>query len=293
MRALTPTPTDSITFSGLWIPLITPFRKGLVDHESLGALVKRYALDGVSGFVVCGSTGEAAALDDNEQLAVQQTVLGHAGQIPVVMGVSGYHLPKMLAWVKALSIYPIAGLLVPAPHYIRPSQAGLEAWFTTIADAATAPLIVYDIPYRTGVVIELATLMRLAAHLNIKAIKDCGGDAAKTRALIADGRLAVLAGEDLLIFATVAQGGAGAIAASAHVYTTAFVDVIRHLRNGDLTQARRAWEPLPAMIEAMFAEPNPASIKAALAAQGLIQNELRLPMMTSRIGSPKQESSDF
>jgi 4-hydroxy-tetrahydrodipicolinate synthase len=273
-------------FSGLWIPLITPFRDGVVDHESLSALVKRYAKDGASGFVACGSTGEAAALDATEQLAVLQTVLQACGNLPVVMGVSGYNLPKMLAWVKALASYPIAGLLVPAPSYIRPSQAGLEAWFTAIAEATQTPLIVYDIPYRTGVVIELATLMRLANHPRIVAIKDCGGDAAKTRALIADGRLAVLAGDDIQLFTTVAQGGAGAIAASAHVHTAAFVDVIRHLRNGELAQARRAWEPLPAVIEAMFAEPNPASIKAALAAQGLIQNELRLPMMATQISSP-------
>ncbi len=269
-------------FSGLWIPLITPFRNGLVDHESLSTLVKRYSKDGVSGFVVCGSTGEAAALDDAEQLAVLQTVLQACGNLPVVMGVSGYHLPKMLAWVKVLASYAIAGLLVPAPPYIRPSQRGLQAWFRAIADATQLPLIVYDIPYRTGVAIELATLMRLAEHPNIAGIKDCGGDAAKTRTLIADGRLAVLAGEDAQIFTTVAQGGAGAITASAHVHTAAFVDVIRHLRSGDLVQARHAWEPLPAVIEAMFAEPNPASIKAALAAQGLIQNELRLPMMAAR-----------
>ncbi len=283
MRASISHTAPPITFSGLWLPLITPFREDAVDHLALTALVKRYAKLGVSGFVVCGSTGEAAALEDDEQLAVLQTVLQACGDLPVVMGTSGYNLPKMLAWVKLLSTYPLAGLLVPAPHYIRPSQAGLEAWFTTIADTAKVPLIVYDIPYRTGVVVELATLMRLAAHPNIKAIKDCGGDAAKTRAMIADGRLAVLAGDDTQLFTTVVQGGAGAITASAHVHTAAFVDVIRHLRNGDLAQARRVWEPLPAVIEAMFAEPNPASIKAALAAQGLIHNELRLPMLPAQI----------
>ncbi len=277
------TPNDP-DFCGLWIPLITPFRDGEVDHASLSGLVKRYSNDGVSGFVVCGSTGEAAALDDAEQLAVLQTVLQTCGNLPVVMGTSGYNLPDMLAWVKRLATCQIAGLLVPAPHYIRPSQAGLLAWFTAIADATQTPLIIYDIPYRTGVVIEMATLLHLAAHPRIVAIKDCGGDAAKTRALIADGKLDVLAGEDAQIFTTVAQGGAGAIAASAHLHTGAFVEVIHHLRQGDLAHARRAWEPLPAHIEAMFAEPNPASIKAALAAQGLIHNELRPPMMAAPAG---------
>ncbi len=278
-----PQPRPNFKFSGLWVPLITPFHKGLIDHESLSALVKRYAKDGVSGFVVCGSTGEAAALDDAEQIAVLQTVLQACGDLPVVMGVSGYNLPKMQAWVTVLAACNIAGLLVPAPHYIRPSQAGLQAWFTAIADATPMPLIIYDIPYRTGAIIDLATLMNLAAHPRIVGIKDCGGDAAKTRALISDGRLAVLAGDDAQIFTTVAQGGAGAIAASAHIRTNEFVEVIRHLRGGDLVQARQAWEPLPTLIDAMFAEPNPASIKAALAVQGSIQNELRLPMMAARI----------
>lgn len=268
----------SVDFSGLWIPLITPFHDGAVDHPALTKLAQHYGKAGVAGFVACGSTGEAAALDDAEQLAVLDTVLKAGGDLPVVMGLSGHNLTQTLAWVKALSPYPIAGLLVPAPHYIRPSQAGLLRWFSAIADACAVPVIVYDVPYRTGVAIERDTLLKLATHPNIRAIKDCGGDAAKTHALIADGRLHVLAGEDLQIFSTVALGGVGAIAASAHVQTERFVELIRLLRTGALAPARTAWTPLVPVIEAMFAEPNPASIKAALAQQGWIENELREPM---------------
>jgi dihydrodipicolinate synthase/N-acetylneuraminate lyase len=123
------------------------------------------------------------------------------------------------------------------------------------------------------------TLLQLAGHPNIRAVKDCGQDAAKTHALVADGRLAVLAGDDLQLFSTVALGGAGAIAASAHVHTERFVAVIRLLQRGALNEARAAWMPLVPVIEAMFAEPNPASIKAALARDGWIANELRAPMM--------------
>ncbi len=110
-------------------------------------------------------------------------------------------------------------------------------------------------------------------------MKDCGQDTAKTHALIADGSLAVLAGDDLQLFSTVALGGAGAIAASAHVHTERFVEVIRLLRLGELKEARAVWMPLVPVIQAMFAEPNPASIKAALAREGWIANELRAPMM--------------
>ena len=270
-------------FSGLWIPLITPFANGDIDHPALTGLVKKLAHEGVAGFVACGSTGEAAALDDSEQLAVLDTVINAAGGLPVAMGVSGYHLGQTLAWIKTVCTRPIAGVLVPPPHYIRPSQAGLLAWFEQIAEASSASIIIYDIPYRTGVTMSRDTLLRLATHPKIRAIKDCGGDTAKTQALIADGRLQVLAGDDLNLFSTVALGGVGAIAASAHVCTGRYAEVIRCLRAGELARARSVWLPLLPVIEAMFAEPNPASIKAALTAQGLIHNELRAPMMRATL----------
>jgi 4-hydroxy-tetrahydrodipicolinate synthase len=118
-------PTASSPFQGLWIPLVTPFTDGAVDTASLAALTARLAGQGVSGFVACGSTGEAAALDHREQLTVLETILGAAQGVPVVLELSGYHLPHTVDGVKALTRYPVAGLLVPAPHYIRPSQDGL------------------------------------------------------------------------------------------------------------------------------------------------------------------------
>ena len=268
-------------FTGLWIPLITPFLHGTVDHPALTRLVKHLANQGVHGFVACGSTGEAAALDTSEQLAVLDNVLQSSAGLPVVMGLSGYHLEHTLKWVNVLSQQPIAGLLVPAPNYIRPSQAGLQHWFKTLADCTTKPLIVYDIPYRTGSQLTLETLLVLAKHPNICAIKDCGGDAAKTEALIQDGRLQVLAGEDAQILSTLRMGGVGASAASAHLCTARFVQVLDEMRRGKHAQAQQLWEPLPALVQAVFAEPNPALIKAALAHQGLIHNGLRLPMMAA------------
>lgn len=265
-------------FSGLWIPLITPFSNGAVDHLALSKLVHHLRPTGIAGFVVCGSTGEAAALDEAEQLAVLDTVILAARGLPIVMGLSGYHLPKTLAWVEALASRPLSGLLVPPPHYIRPSQSGLLHWFHAIADASPQPLIIYDIPYRTGVSIERDTLLQLGRHPRIQAIKDCGGDPGKTQALIADGRLQVLAGEDAQIFSTVALGGSSAIAASAHVHTELFVRVLQRLDRGDLAQARTHWRALLPLIESLFGEPNPGPLKALLAHQGLIKNELRPPM---------------
>ena len=226
MPAVSASPTP---FQGLWIPLVTPFHDGAVDHPSLARMTKKLAGQGIAGFVACGSTGEAAALDKAEQLAVLETVLDASQGLPVVMGLSGYHLGQTQEWVQTLAQYPLAGLLVPAPHYIR-------------------------------------------------AIKDCGGNAAKTQVLIADGRLAVLAGEDAQMFTTLALGGHGAIAASAHWQAPRFVALVELLRAGDLSEARRVWQALLPWVEACFAEANPAPLKAVLAHAGWMRNELRAPM---------------
>ncbi len=266
-------------FQGLWIPLVTPFHDGDVDHPALTRLTTHLATQGVAGFVACGSTGEAAALDKAEQLAVLETVLSAAQDLPVVMGLSGYHLGQTVDWVQTLAQHPLAGLLVPAPHYIRPSQEGLLHWFRTLADASAVQLLIYDIPYRTGATLTTETLLALAEHPRIRAVKDCGGNAAKTQALIADGRLAVLAGEDAQMFSTLAWGGHGAIAASAQWQTPLFVELMELLRVGKLPEARRVWQALSPWIDACFAEPNPAPLKAVLAQAGWMRNELRAPMM--------------
>ncbi|MFT4268946.1 MAG: 4-hydroxy-tetrahydrodipicolinate synthase [Xenophilus sp.] len=277
-------PLSPADFSGLWIPLVTPLHGGQVDHGALAALCRRLAPQGIAGFVVCGSTGEAAALDETEQATVLETVAAAAPAVPRIMGLSGQHLGRMLERVRRFGPDSVAGLLVSAPSYIRPSQAGLLAWFEAIANASAVPVLLYDIPYRTGVTIAPETLLALAAHPRIVAVKDCGGDAGKTRALIADGRLQVLAGEDAQVFATLAEGGAGAIAASAHLHTARWARMVTLLREGRLAEARTLWQPLQPLVEALFAEPNPGPLKSLLARQGDMADELRAPMTRASDG---------
>ncbi|OAJ52995.1 4-hydroxy-tetrahydrodipicolinate synthase [Paraburkholderia ginsengiterrae] len=274
-------------FSGIWIPLITPFADGEVDHTALRALVRRYAEAGVAGLVALGTTGEPAALDAAEQDAVLATILDEAHEahdahdgraLPVVAGLSGNHTASMRERIEQLNALPVAGVLMAAPYYIRPSQAGIVAHFTALADASEKPVVLYDIPYRTGVRLELDTLLTLAAHPRIQAIKDCAGSLDTTLALIRDGRLQVLAGEDMNLFNTLCLGGSGAIAASAHLRTERFVALYRALAAGRLDEGRRIFHALAPLIEALFAEPNPAPVKALLAAQGAIRDELRAPM---------------
>ncbi|MBD9427832.1 4-hydroxy-tetrahydrodipicolinate synthase [Pseudomonas sp. PDM15] len=266
-------------FRGIWVALVTPFRSGEIDFAALHGLVSKLLEDGVAGLVICGSTGEAAALSQEEQLAVLDAVLQWVPPQQVIMGLAGNNLRELLALQQQIQLRAPAGLLVPAPYYVRPSQQGLEAFFQTVADAASVPLVLYDIPYRTGVRIERETLRRIVRHPRIAAIKDCGGDPETTMALIADGNVQVLAGEDLQIFGTLCLGGAGAISASAHIRADLYVLMQRQMEQGELAAARRTFYRLLPWMQQAFAEPNPAVVKGALAAQGMIADELREPML--------------
>ena len=269
-----------LVFSGVWIPIITPFRAGRVDHAALQALVKRLAADGVAGLVVCATTGEAPLLTDAERFDVLGTVRA-ATTLPLVMGASGTTAGEVLRRADAAMAHAPDAFMVTPPPYLRPSQDALRTFFTTIADALPAPLVVYDIPARTGVRIELDTLLALAAHPNIVGLKDCGGRVAQTEALVADGRLQVLCGNDNEWFSTRCLGGAGAIAATAHVRTDLFVAFDRALARGDLAAGRALWRRLKPLALGMFDEPSPGPVKAVLAAQGECANELRAPLTTA------------
>jgi 4-hydroxy-tetrahydrodipicolinate synthase len=265
-------------FSGIWIPLVTPFENGRVDHDALRRLARSYVEAKVAGFVALGTTGEPSSLDHGEQAEVLATILDEARHIPVVVGLAGNNAVELRERALRLNELPIAGLLVPAPYYVRPSQAGLISHFTTLADISAVPLIVYDIPYRTGVRLDLASLLTLAGHPNIRAIKDCAGSFETTLALILDGRLSVLAGGDLNMFNTLCLGGHGAIAASAHVRAADFVAVYNDIKAGRIDEARARFHRLAPLIQALVSEPNPAPVKCALDVLGMIRPELRAPM---------------
>ena len=269
------------SFQGIWVPLVTPFVNQAIDFVALRRLVVHLLDSGVDGIVVCGTTGEAAALGKHEQLAVLDAVLELVPQQQVVMGLAGNNLSELLQFQSEILKRPLAGLLIPAPYYIRPSQAGLETFFKTVADASSVPIIVYDIPYRTGVTFEQATLLKIVAHDNIVAIKDCGGNLNNTLAVLASGRVDVLCGEDNQMFNAMCLGATGAIAASAHIHPELFVQLYRQIQEQQLAAARTTFFQLTPLIQALFVEPNPGPVKTALALQGLIRDELRAPMQTS------------
>lgn len=269
---------DTSIFSGIWLPLVTPFRAdGAIDYPALHALTQKLAPD-VAGLVVCGSTGEAHALDDDEQLAVLDTVLQAAPGKPALFCLGGPHRGHLHAQLAALRSRPLAGLLVTPPYYVRPSQPAIADYYRDLADRAHCPLVVYNIPYRTGVAIDFATFEQLARHPNIQAVKDCGGSNTLTVDLITRTPLQVLAGEDANIFGTLCAGGSGAIAAAAHIHPERYTAMYQALRANRLDEARELFHGLWPLIQALFAEPNPAGVKTALALQGLIEPHTRAPM---------------
>ena len=270
--------SNAADFSGIWVPLVTPFAAdGSVDHAALRTLAARLAPQ-VAGFVVCGSTGEAHALDEAEQLAVLDSALASVPGARVVMGLGGPHRGRLHEQLAALRERPLAGLLVSPPHYVRPSQAAIVDYFLDLADHATAPLIAYNIPYRTGVAMEFPTFERIARHGNILAVKDCGGSAALTLDLITRTPLQVLAGEDGNILSTLCAGGVGAISAAAHILPERYTAIFDAVREQRLNEARELFHGLWPLIQLLFEEPNPAGIKAALAHLGLIDARCRAPM---------------
>lgn len=271
--------------SGLWIALVTPFSPspcGLaVDHAALRGLVAHLKAAGATGFVALGSTGEATSLDEAEQDAVLDTILGAAAGMPVIAGLGGNHVGTLQARLARLNGLPLQGVLCAAPPYVRPSQPALVAHFRSLADASRTPLLLYDIPYRTGVTLALETILALAGHGNIRGIKDCGGSLDKTQQLVADGRLQVLAGEDAMIFPTLCLGGAGAISAAAQVAPRGFAALCKASRPGWLEDARATHHRLMPLVRALFTEPNPALVKAALQRQGLCGPAVRAPLMAA------------
>jgi len=276
--------TDTTTpVQGIWLPLITPFLDGVLDEASLRRLVRHYAQVPLDGIILAGTTGESMTLDDAEtERLTRSSAEALDGAMPLWLGLSGSDTAKLIKQIERTADWPIDGYLITVPYYTRPSQEGLFEHFSAAAQTTDRPIIVYNIPYRTGVNLANDTLLRLAERDNIVGVKDCCADPAQSFALTAakpDG-FGVLTGEDAFFHAALCQGADGGILAAAHVETAAFARVralhLANYRQGALQQ----WRELVGIARLLFREPNPAAVKYWLYRAGLITSpELRLPMM--------------
>jgi 4-hydroxy-tetrahydrodipicolinate synthase len=274
------------SLSGLWLPLITPFRDGQLDEVSLRRLVAHYSTQPVDGFILGATTGEGMALDDDETaqlLAVTRGALATAGRsVPIYLGLSGSDTRKLGKTIQRSQGWGMDGYLIACPYYTRPSQEGLFQHFSALADSAARPILIYNIPYRTGVNLGNQTMLRLAERPNIVGVKDCCADPAQTFDLIRHkpSGFAVLTGEDPHFYSALSSGADGAILASAHVHTAGFAGIRNKLIAGDQPGALADWQRLADIPRLLFSEPSPGAIKHWLWRTGLIDSpEMRLPMV--------------
>jgi 4-hydroxy-tetrahydrodipicolinate synthase len=271
--------------SGVWLPLITPFKDGAIDAASLRRLIGHFAGKPVDGLIVGATTGEGLTLDDAE---IEQLVMLTATaqrdfglRVPLVLGVSGSDTRKLTKWLARTADWPLDGYLIACPYYTRPSQAGLMLHFTALAESTARPIMIYNIPYRTGVNLGNETMLRLAERGNIVGVKDCCSDTLQTVELLRQRPpgFAVLTGEDALFYGALVRGCDGGILASAHVETEAFAKVRRYMLAGDQLRASAQWRQLADIARLLFSEPSPAPLKHWLWRAGLIDSpEVRLPM---------------
>jgi 4-hydroxy-tetrahydrodipicolinate synthase len=272
----------SAAISGLWLPLVTPFREGRLDERSLLRLLRHYLGQPVDGLILAATTGEGLTLDEaeTERLAALSAA-EVAGRLPLYLGLSGSDTRKLAKSLAQRAAWPVEGYLVACPYYLRPSQEGLYRHFAALAEATDRPILIYNIPYRTGVNMTNETLLRLAELPNIIGLKDCAADAAQSAELLRckPAGFSVLTGEDAQFHAALAQGADGGILATAHLRTEGFARMRAQLLAGNNAAAREIWHGLIDLVRLLFAEPSPAPVKFCLWQQGLIASpEVRLPM---------------
>jgi len=269
-------------FSGVWLPIITPFVDGEIDYGGYERLVDHYVRAGVAGIIPLGTTGESPTVDETEaETLVERTVAAVDGRVPIVVGVSGNDTRKVVKAVQRLGRHHVRGILAVCPYYNRPSQDGLRAHFTRIAEASDRPILIYNIPYRTGINLANETLLALAELPNIVGVKDSSGDIAQSLELLRlrPGGFTVLTGEDAYFYTMLAHGGDGGILASAHLETETFVAVHDRMAGNDHLGARALWAKLEPLVPLLFKEPNPMPVKHCLWRLGLIRSpECRLPL---------------
>ena len=270
-------------FQGVATALITPLTEQGVDYEALGKLIDWQIAEGINALVICGTTGESSTLTDEEHRQVLKYAAEKVnGRVPMIAGTGSNDVAYAIDLTKYACDLGYDAMLVVTPYYNKTTQRGLVAMFTAIADASTKPIILYNVPSRTGVGIEPATYAALAKHPNICAIKEANGNLSKiveTAALV-DGQLDIYSGNDDQIVPILACGGKGVISVLSNVVPKETVAMCDRYFAGNVAGAMELQKKFLPLIQALFCEVNPIPVKAAMAAMGFCENHLRLPLVT-------------
>ena len=268
-------------FRGIGTALITPFDEKGIDYESYGRLIDWQIESGVSALITCATTGEAPTLTEQEHKeAIEFTVKRAAGRVAVVAGTGSNCTKQAIELAKYASDVGADAALVVTPYYNKATQDGLVAHFSAIADASSIPLILYNVPSRTGCGIQPQTYAKLAQHENIRAVKEANGDISKIveSIALAGDKLDFYSGNDDQIVPIMAMGGKGCISVLSNVVPREASEICEKFFAGDIAGAAALQCKYVKLVKALFSEVNPIPAKAALAAMGLCEDRLRLPM---------------
>lgn len=269
-------------FSGSIVALVTPMLEdGAVDYARLEALVDLHVEQGTDALVIAGTTGESATLGKTEHVEVIRVAAERAaGRLPVLAGTGSNSTAQTIDLSRAVAGYPIDGYLVVTPYYNKPTQEGLYRHYMAVADALDRPVILYNVPGRTGVDLQTATVARLAKHPGIAGLKEATGDLSRVRPLLEScgEEFVLLSGDDATTREFILAGGAGVISVTANVAPRLMADMCEAALEGDAALAAELDQRLADLHRDLFIESNPIPVKWALARMGLIEGGIRLPL---------------
>ena len=269
-------------FSGSMTAIITPFRDGQIDAQALQRLIDFQLANGTSAIVPCGSTGESATLTHQEHIDVLSLVVKFVkGRVPVIAGTGSNSTAEAIALTRAAKEAGASAALLISPYYNKPTQEGIYRHYKAVAEAASLPLIVYNIPGRTASKIDAATVARLAELEHIVGLKEATGSLDEVQEVIrlCGDRIELYSGDDSLTLPILAVGGVGVISVLANILPRETADLVAASLRGDLASARRLHYRVLPLIRALTLETNPIPIKAALSMMGYCRDELRPPLL--------------
>ena len=270
-------------FTGVGTALVTPFRSdGSLDEAAVRRLVRRQIDAGIHFVSPCGTTGEAPTLSDAEKCHVCELVVDEvAGRVPVLAGAGGYNTHEVIDQIRELSRLGVDGILSVTPYYNKPTQEGLFQHYQAVAESTSLPIVLYNVPGRTGTNLEPVTVARLAAIPNIVGVKEASGNLVQMSEIVAavPADFLLLSGDDPIAVAVMAIGGRGLISVASNAVPSEMVQLIELAEKGDFAAARRLHGWLLPLLQVNFVEANPIPVKAAMAAMGLLEEAYRLPLV--------------
>jgi 4-hydroxy-tetrahydrodipicolinate synthase len=277
------------TWTGIGTALVTPFKKdGSVDEHGVRRLARRQIDAGIHFLSPCGTTGEAPTLSDDEKVRIVELVVAEAaGKVPVLAGAGGYDTREVIQLMRRMEQAGASGFLSVTPYYNKPTQEGLFQHYQALSESTALPIVVYNVPGRTGVNVEPATLVRLTGFKNVVAVKEASGNMMQMLeicSMVPDDFI-VLSGDDALTLPLMAIGGHGIISVAGNEAPADMVQLVEAAEQGDLPRARALHDRLYALMMVNFVEANPGPVKAAMAGMGLLDEVYRLPMVSPRPAS--------